>query len=140
MVAAELRSLFAGLVVVVLAAFATACDEDTQDKADEAVERATEDIDEGVDDASARAGAEAFRASLKAQETDDDAGGVRQVDALEEAADDVPGSPDIAGIADDDGDGVDDDGRVEVRVGDQVACVELPESGDEIDVTDDACI
>jgi hypothetical protein len=139
-VATELRSLFVGLAVVVVAAFATACDEDTRDEADEAVERATEDVDEGVDDASARAGAEAFRASLKAQETDDDAGGVRQIDALEEAADDVPGSPDIAGIADDDGDGVDDDGRVEVRVGDQVACVELPESGDEIDVTDDACI
>ncbi len=135
----QFRSVFFGLVVVAAAGFATACDEDTRDKAGDAVDSATEDIEEGANDATARAGAEAFRASLKAQETDDDAGGVRKIEALQRAAEDVPGSPDVTGIADSDGDGIDDDGFVEVRVGNQVACVQLPESGNEIDVTDDAC-
>ncbi len=119
MVAREVRNLVIGLAVVVVAAVATACD--------------------AADDVTARAGAEAFRVSLKAQDTDDDRGGVRAIDALNKAAEDVPGSPDITGIADTDGDGTDDDGLLEVKVGDQVACVRLPESGNEIDVTDDAC-
>jgi len=119
MVAREFRSLFIGLVVVVVAAIATACD--------------------AANDATARAGAEAFRLSLKAQDTDDDRGGVREIVALNKAAEDTPGSPNVTGIADSDGDGVDDDGFVEVKVGDQVACVQLPKSGNKVDVTDDAC-
>jgi hypothetical protein len=118
-VANELRVLFLGLVLAVGTAVATACE-------------ATEDV-------TARAGAEAFRVSLKAQETDDSRGGVREIKALNRAADDTPGDPNVTGIADSDGNGVDDDGFVEVKVGDEVACVQLPESGDEIDVTDDAC-
>jgi hypothetical protein len=100
---------------------------------------ACDDAEEKVNDATARAGAEGFRVSIKAQDTDDDSGGVRSIEALRAAAEDVPGDPDITGIEDSDGDGVDDDGLVEVKVGDQVACVQLPESGDEVDVTGDAC-
>ena len=40
----------------------------------------------------------------------------RDVDVLQESVDDLPGEPEVSGIADDDGDGVDDDGKVEVRV------------------------
>jgi hypothetical protein len=112
-------------VVILIAAFgvlAGACDE----------------AEEKAKQAGARASAEAFRVSLKAQDTDD-GGGVRSIGALREAADDLPGDVDVVGIRDDDSDGVDDDGFVEVRVDDEVACVTLPESGDDIDVSGGRC-
>jgi hypothetical protein len=121
------------LAVVGLMA-AGACDDDTRDKAKEAVESAKDKAGE----AGARAAAEAFRASLKAQD-DDVPGGVRNVDVLREAAKDLPGDPEITGIDDADGDGRDDDGYVQAKVGDESACITLPESGDDIDVSGGAC-
>jgi len=121
---------------------ASGCSEETQDRAGDAVESAREDVEEGVQEASARAAAEAFRGSVRAKETDNATGGVRALDALEAAAQDLedfPGDPTFAGIEDTDGDGVDDDGLVEVQVEEQVACVTLPESGNEIDVSGDPC-
>jgi hypothetical protein len=113
-----LTAIFAALVLLV-----GACDE-AQEKAKEA---------------GARTSAEGLRVSLKAQDTDDVTGGVRSVEALREAADDLPGDVDVTGIADRDGDGVDDDGIVEVKVDDEFACVTLPESGDDIDVSGGRC-
>lgn len=133
------RAPVALVATAVLALSTAACDEETRDKAGDAVESAREDVEESLDEAGARGAAESFRVSLKAQETDDDAGGVRAVDALNEAADDIPGDPEILGIADGDGDGADDDGLVEIRVGEELACVRLPTSGNEIDVTGGAC-
>jgi hypothetical protein len=112
-----------------------ACDDETKDEAEEAVEGAKEKAGE----AGARASAEAFRVSLKAQDTDDATGGVRNVEALRSAAEDLPGDPTITGIADSDGDGRDDDGYVQADVGDESACVTLPETGDDIDVSGGAC-
>jgi hypothetical protein len=133
------RACLAVVMTLALGAVAAGCDDDTQEEVEEAAEEAREEVEEGAGEAGARAAAEAFRASLKAQETDDDAGGVRQVEALNEAAEDLPGDPDVSGIADGNGDGIDDDGLVEITVGDEVACVTLPESGNEIDVTGGAC-
>lgn len=112
-----------------------ACDDDTRDKAEEAVE----DVKEKAGEAGARASAESFRAALKAQDTDDASGGVRNIEALESAAQDLPGDPEFVGIADADGDGRDDDGYVQANVGDESACVTLPESGDDIEVSGGAC-
>jgi hypothetical protein len=128
------RMSLAALAVVGLLAGGAACDDDTRDKAKEAVESAKEKVGE----AGARAAAEAFRASLKAQD-DDVPGGVRNVDVLREAAKDLPGDPAITGIDDADGDGRDDDGYVQAKVGDETACVTVPESGDDIDVSGGAC-
>ncbi|MGH9033302.1 MAG: hypothetical protein ACRDZV_14360 [Acidimicrobiia bacterium] len=124
------RLLLVPIAVVALGVGALGCDE-----ADEV----REDVEEGIDDATARTTAEGFRVAIRAQDTDGDTGGVRNIDALNSAAEDIPGDPDIVGIEDTTGDGIDDDGLVEIRVGDQRACVELPESGNEIDVTDDPC-
>lgn len=112
-----------------------ACDDNTRDKAKETVESAKEKAGE----AGARAAAEAYRASLKAHFTDDATGGVRNVEALREAARDLPGDPEITGIDDADGDGRDDDGHVQAKVGNENACITLPESGDDIDVSGGAC-
>jgi len=124
------RLLLVPIAVVALGVVALGCDE---------AEEVGEDIQEGVEDVTARATAETFRGAIRNQDTDDATGGVRNIDALNSAADDIPGDPDIVGIEDTTGDGVDDDGLVEIRVDDQRACVELPESGNEIDVTGDPC-
>jgi hypothetical protein len=87
----------------------------------------------------ARTSAEAFRVSVKAQDTEGDPGGVRNVQVLREAADDRPGGPDVLGIDDSNGDGIDDDGFVELRVDDESACVTLPESSDDVDVSGGHC-
>ena len=112
-----------------------ACDDETRDKAKETAES----VKEKAGEAGARAAAEAFRASIKAQDTNEATGGVRNVEALREAANDLPGDPEITGIADSDGDGRDDDGYVQARVGDENACVTLPESGNDVDVSGGAC-
>jgi hypothetical protein len=122
------------LAVVGLMA-AGACDDDTRGKAKETVESAKQKAGE----AGARAAAEAFRASLKAQDADNATGGVRNAAALQDAAKDLPGDPEITGINDADGDGRDDDGYVQAKVGDENACITLPESGDDIDVSGGAC-
>jgi hypothetical protein len=130
---------YARLGFVALAAVGLAvgggCDDDTRDKAEEAVE----DVQEKAGEAGARATAEGLRASLKAHDTDDASGGVRNIEVLRSAAEDLPGDPEFIGIADADGDGRDDDGYVQANVGDESACVTLPESGDDIDVSGGAC-
>jgi hypothetical protein len=100
---------------------------------------ACDEAEEVAEQTGARASAEAFRASLQAQDTDNETGGVRNVEALNEAADDLPGNVDVIGIIDSNGDGIDDDGFVEMQVGDEFACVTLPASGDEIDVNGGRC-
>ena len=112
-----------------------ACDDDTRDKAKETVESAKDKVGE----AGARAAAEAYRASLKAHDTDDASGGVRNVEALRVVVKDLPGDPEITGIDDADRDGRDDDGYVQATVGDKNACITLPETGDDIDVSGGAC-
>jgi len=100
---------------------------------------ACDEAEETAEQVGARASAETLRASLKAQDTDAETGGVRNVEALQEAADDLPGNVDVVGIGDSNGDGIDDDGFVEIQVDDEFACVTLPESGDEIDVNGGRC-
>ena len=73
--------------------------------------------------ATARAAAEAMRGLLQAKNLDANQT-VRDVAVLQESvADDLPGDPSVSGIDDADGDGKDDDGKVQVVVGDQTACI-----------------
>jgi hypothetical protein len=100
---------------------------------------ACDEAEETAKQTGARTSAEAFRVSVKAQDTEGDPGGVRNIQVLREAADDLPGGPDVLGINDGDGDGIDDDGFVEVSVDKEFACVTLPESGDDVDVSGGRC-
>jgi hypothetical protein len=123
-----------GFVCAVLVG-AAACSDDASDTAGDAID----EVEERVGEAGARAGAEAFRVTLREQDADGAAGGLRTIEILQTAADDLPGDPEITGIEDGNGDGIDDDGYVQFVVGDESACVMVPESGDEIDVTGGAC-
>ena len=87
--------------------------------------------------AGARAAAEVMRGALEAQDLD---GGktLRDVEVLRENAADVPGDPTVEGIVDADGDRKDDDGKVELRVGGQAACV-IVTTENKVSVDSDAC-
>jgi len=101
---------------------AAACDDDD-------AQNLRENVEDATGSAGARAAAEAMRGALEAQDLD---GGksLRDVAVLRENAEDVPGDPAVEGIADADGDGKDDDGRVELHVGEQAACVTVSAEND----------
>ena len=128
---------------------ASACSDDTNDKVSDAADSVgsdvsdaagdiREDAEDGAGAVGARTQAEALRASLKGNDTAD-AEGVRSVAAINEAATDLPGDVEVTGVEDTDGDGLDDDGRVQVDQGDQSACVILPAEGEDTTVENGAC-
>lgn len=128
---------------------AAGCSSETKDKANEAVESAKDDADAAVDsakedvasaadEARARAAAEALQVGLRATSRND-AAGLRSVEAIQEAADKLPGDGEFSGIEDADGDGADDDGLVQVTVGDARACLRIPETGTDTTVVEGAC-
>jgi hypothetical protein len=138
------RSPSALAVVVmctVLGAGVAACDDDTredvQDEVDDAVDSARERAEDAAGSVGARAAAEAMRASLQGRDLESDQT-VRDVEVLENTAGDLPGDPTVSGIEDADGDGRDDDGKVQFTVGDQEACVTVDDNG-EISVSGEAC-
>ena len=105
-----------------------------EDERDEAVEE-TEEFTAATE---AETVAEALRAAVLAEDLDEDEH-ADDVLVLRAAVEKLPGNPDIGGIDDDDGDGRDDDGRIEVHVDDDAACVSFVDDRDELRVTDDAC-
>ena len=123
-------------VTLALGAGVVACSEDAQQKAEDALEAAKEDVENAADDTAARAQAEVFRTALRAADLDND-DDRRRIEVLEDAADEL-GDDVVVGIEDDDGDGRDDDGLVQVESNDQSACVRIAKDGD-VTVTDDPC-
>ena len=138
MTAHRIRPFALALARLLPSALAASCSSDTVDKAKDTAESAADDVDNSVDSGTARAQAEAMRAALKANDTAD-ADGLRSVEALQQTADDLPGDPEVTGITDADGDGLDDDGKVQVTVDDQSACLTIPETGDDTEVSGGAC-
>jgi hypothetical protein len=132
------RLAMIAVALFVLPVAATACTQDDRDEARDTAEDVQDDVAEGIDTVGARSVAETFRLSMQNNDTAEREG-MRSIDALEQARDDLPGDPEITGIEDTTGDGMDDDGEVEVTVGGETACVTLPEEGDDIEVTDGSC-
>jgi hypothetical protein len=98
-----------------------------------------DDAEEVLESMGARSLAETLRALMFVD--DAPAGQTRRhVDVIQEAIDDLPEplEPEVDGLTDGDGDGIDDDGLVEVRVDTEVACLKVGE-GDDLDVTGGAC-
>ena len=106
----------------------------------EAEDRVREGVGAAVGDAAAVASAQAL-ATAANQVADRDPSGltVRSVAALRRAAEQLPSAVQVGGIDDGDGDGLDDDARVEVRVVDGAACLVLPTDGGSSDVTRGPC-
>jgi hypothetical protein len=123
-----------GVVILMVAG----CSEETKDKAEEVGESLKEDAEDNIDKGAAYLLAETFRASLKGNDVAMEEG-LRSIAALEEVREDLPGDPDISEIKDDNGDGLDDDGKVLVKVDEKTACVIIPETGDDTEVKEGAC-
>lgn len=128
----------AATLAVLLVLTAAGCSDDTKDKAKDTVQSAKDDAAETVDQAKARTAAETFRTSLKNNDTAHD-DGYRSMDAIEESGADLPAGAEMSGVEDGDGDGLDDDGNVQIDVDDESACVRIPEDGDDIDVEGGTC-
>ena len=103
---------------------AAACDDDASETVD--------DLQEKAGEAGARGVAEAYRAALKAEGTNNDTSLCRP-SLLQDAADNLPGSPDIEFS------NGDSDCYAQVTVSDQTACVTVPKSGDNVDVSGGTC-
>lgn len=142
-------ALLLALLAAPLLLAGTACSSDTKEKAQDAAESAADDASETgsslkdaaadkADEAAARAAAEDLRVRLKANDTAN-AEGVRSMAAIQESSKDVVGDPTFQGIEDSDGDGLDDDGKVQVDVGSASACVTLPAEGEDTQVEGGAC-
>jgi hypothetical protein len=120
------------LPLVVLAAGALAgCGDDGDD------DGVVDEAEQVLESAGALTVAESFRTALVAEDVGADVDR-RNVTVLTETVDDLPGEPDVAGIADADGDGRDDDGKVEFLVDAEAACVTVAADGD-VDVADGSC-
>ena len=134
---------------VLIAPFASACSSDTKENAKDTAESVKEDaqdnaekagdeIEQKGDEAQARTAAEDLRARIKANDTADEEG-ARSVAAINESLADVAGDPELSGLEDSDGDGLDDDGKVQVDVGDASACLTLPAEGEDTQVEGGTC-
>ena len=138
------------LALVAALAFGTgvaACSDDTEQRVEDALDSARddfetrtselrEDLERHADEAAARVAAEALRAGVKVEARDDD---LRSLDAIDETADRLPDEVTVAGVDDSDGDGLDDDGKVTVTVGDASACVTFPAEGTDTTVESGTC-
>lgn len=123
------RNLLTAVVVALLAVVGGACSDDELDSVADEVGNVASTVADAAQDVSARSVAEAYRAALLA---DDGADGPdrRRIQVLQETSGDLPGEPEVQGIEDGNGDGLDDDGRVELRVDDQSSCLLIAEDGE----------
>ena len=119
-------------LVGVLGMAASACGGEGGDDPDESA-------GEILESAGARGLAEALRVLLVVDEPPE---GLtrRDMGVIQETINDLPEpfEPNVEGLVDADGDGLDDDGRFGVRVDSEVACVSIG-GPDDIDVTGGAC-
>ena len=86
--------------------------------------------------------AEAIRLDLKRGGTAEKLG-LRSVVALRKSADAVvskaPDNPQVSGIVDSNGDGKDDDGKLQVTVNGRSACLQVPALGTNTEVHNGVC-
>ncbi|HUP72023.1 MAG TPA: hypothetical protein VM282_03150 [Acidimicrobiales bacterium] len=120
-------------VAIGSALWLSACGDDGS-TADTAREAAGE-IDDAVDAGIARGQAEIFR--QRAKDLVRQGESLDSMSVLQEAARDLPRSPTVTGLSDTNGDGRDDDGKVQIEVDDSFACVVV--TGTDIDVSSTRC-
>ena len=133
-----MRRFFAALAVLWFTAGLVACSDETTESIEESAREAREDAENAAGATAARVVAEELRAALKLKDLGE---GLteRHVSVLNEVVNDLPGDPEITGIDDGDGDGKDDDGKVEAHVDDQSACLTISEDGKDTNIENGPC-
>lgn len=134
----RLPILMIAALLVAPVGLAAGCSSDDDDAARDDIEEVGDTVAEAADETSARVQAEALRASLKGNDTADEEG-IRSVAAIEQAAEDLPGDVEVSMVDDGDGDGLDDDGKVQVDQDGSSACLTLPEEGEDTTVEGGPC-
>lgn len=115
----------------------TGCSQETTDQVRSAATDVGNDAQGAAANAGARASAETFRGLVKNKAAANQS--LRTITVLESAKTDIPGNAAVTGITDTTGDGLDDDGYVQVTLEGRSACITLPASGDNTEVKDGAC-
>jgi hypothetical protein len=128
------RITVSALALVSVAALGAGCSKSTTDSAKETVKNAANDAKR----AGAVVIADALREAIK-HEASDRHESPRSLTVIDAAIHDIPGTPDVVGVVDANHDGLDDDGKLEVKVGDQYACLTIPAQGDAYDTTGGRC-
>ena len=118
--------------LLALTLLAAACGDDSKT----ATDAIKDSVGSAANTALARTQAETLRASIKAK-GDNNADKYLSVTMLTEAIKDLPGNTTVNGLADANGDGKDDDGKMEVVVNDATVCVSI--SGTNTTVDDGKC-
>jgi hypothetical protein len=96
---------------------------------------AASELDSAVDAGIARGQAEIFR--QRAKDLVRQGESLDSMSVLQEAARDLPRNPTVTGLGDTNGDGRDDDGKVEIAIDDSYSCVVV--SGSDINVSGSRC-
>lgn len=138
-------SVLLGAALLLPAGVLAGCSDSQKDDIRSSASSLQSQASDAASAAAPRAAAEAMRASLVADRTAGTNAGngttpenPRSVNRLDEAADNVPGNPTISGIEDKDGDGNDDDGKVQFQVDDNYACLTVGTDGS-TDVSSERC-
>ena len=111
----------------------SACGDD--DSATNKAREAAGEVDDAVDAGIARGQAEIFRQRAKNLVRQGES--LDSMSVLQEAARDLPRTPTVTGLGDTNGDGRDDDGKVEIAIDDSFACVVV--TGADINVSGARC-
>src|SRR4051794_27779726 len=113
------------------------CSDDTKNKLKNTASSVRETGENAAGAAGAIALAETLRGALAAKDLQSGQT-ERDVSVINATVRDLPGNPNVTGIEDANGDGKDDDGKVQVNVGDQSACLNIAPNGD-MNVDNGAC-
>ena len=121
------------ILAIATAAVVTACGDDSSasDKARDAAGQ----VDSAVDAGLARGQAEIFR--QRAKDLVRQGESLDSMSVLQEAARDLPRNPTITGLGDSNGDGKDDDGKLEITIDKSHSCISI--TGSDINVTSSSC-
>jgi hypothetical protein len=128
------RLAVAAVALVSMVTLGIGCSKSTTDAAKKTAENAANDIKQGT----AVGIADVLRTAIK-HEASDKHQPPRSLTVIDAAIHDIPGTPDVLGVVDANHDGLDDDGKVEVKVGDQYACLTIPQQGDAYDTKGGRC-
>ena len=113
----------------------SACGDDSSSTAADKAREAAGEVDSAVDAGLARTQAEIFR--QRAQDLVRQGEPLDSISVLQEAARDLPRNPTVTGIGDANGDGRDDDGKLEITIDDSHSCVRVV--GSDMSVSSAAC-
>lgn len=130
------RARRAGIATAAVAALLLgACGDDNSDDAANRARDAAGQIDDAVDAGIARTQAEILR--QRAKDLVRQGESLDSMSVLQEAARDLPRSPTVSGLNDGNGDGRDDDGKLQITIDESHSCVIV--TGGDIDVTSNRC-